>query len=126
LKKNEAAMKVIFHDHFCRVYTSDPAASAGRMESIVEVITPHVEFVKAQPASEDQIAFAHDSAQIEYVRQAGFYPIARPCCWWRRSGGDPGAVGTLFWSYTSAGASCLFRIVSGENVLALIQGMPDN
>ena len=27
-------MKVIFHDHFYRVYASDPAASAGRMESI--------------------------------------------------------------------------------------------
>jgi acetoin utilization deacetylase AcuC-like enzyme len=76
LKKNEVAMKVIFHDDFCRVYTSDPAASAGRMESIVEVITPHVEFVKAQLSSEDQIAFAQDSAQIEYIRQAGLYPIA--------------------------------------------------
>jgi acetoin utilization deacetylase AcuC-like enzyme len=69
-------MKVIFHDDYYRVYTSDPAASAGRMESIVEVITPHVEFVMAQPASEDQITFAHDSAQIDYVRQAGLYPIA--------------------------------------------------
>jgi len=68
LKKNEAAMKVILHDDYYRVYTSDPAALAGSMESIVELIKPHLEFVKAQPAPEDQIAFAHDSAQIEYVR----------------------------------------------------------
>ena len=69
-------MKVIFHNDFYRVYTADPAAAAGRMESIVEVITPHVEFVEAQPASEDQIAFVHHSAHIAYVRQSGLYPIA--------------------------------------------------
>jgi acetoin utilization deacetylase AcuC-like enzyme len=69
-------MKVIFHNDFYQVYTSDPAASAGRMESIVEVITPHVEFIEARPASKDQIAFVHESAHIEYVRQAGTYPIA--------------------------------------------------
>jgi acetoin utilization deacetylase AcuC-like enzyme len=69
-------MKIIFHDDFYRVYTSDPAASAGRMESIVEVITPHVDFIEAQPAAENQIAFVHESSHIEYVRQAGTYPIA--------------------------------------------------
>jgi hypothetical protein len=31
-------MKVILHDDYYRVYTSDPAASTGRMESIVELI----------------------------------------------------------------------------------------
>jgi hypothetical protein len=61
-------MKVIFHDDFYRVYTSDPAASDGRMESIVEVITPHVDYIEAQPAAENQIAFVHESAHIEYVR----------------------------------------------------------
>jgi len=30
--------KVIFHDNFCQVYTSDPAAAEGRMEAIVEVL----------------------------------------------------------------------------------------
>ena len=69
-------MKVIFHDEFYRVYTSDPAASAGRMESVVEVITPHVEFVEAKPASETQIGYVHEVAHIEYVRQKGLYPIA--------------------------------------------------
>ena len=40
-------MKVVFHEDFYKIYTSDPAASAGRMESIVEVIESKVEFVKA-------------------------------------------------------------------------------
>lgn len=69
-------MKVIFHDDFYQVYTSDPAASAGRMEAVVKVIKPHVEFVEGQPATESQIEFVHDSSHIEYVRQTGLYRIA--------------------------------------------------
>ena len=69
-------MKVIFHDDFYRVYTSDPAAAAGRMESIVNVITPHVEFIEAQPASKKQITLVHEDAHIAYVRQTGIYPFA--------------------------------------------------
>jgi acetoin utilization deacetylase AcuC-like enzyme len=69
-------MKAVFHDDFYQVYTSDPAASAGRMESIVNVIQPHVEFVEGQPATESQIKFVHDSAHIEYVRRTHLYPIA--------------------------------------------------
>ena len=68
-------MKVIFHDDFYRVYSSDPAASAGRMESIVKVITPHVEFIEAQPASKNQIALVHEDAHIAYVKQTGDYPL---------------------------------------------------
>jgi len=41
------AMKVVFHKDFYQVYTGDPAAAAGRMESIVTVIEPHVTFVAA-------------------------------------------------------------------------------
>jgi acetoin utilization deacetylase AcuC-like enzyme len=69
-------MKVIFHDDFYQVYTSDPAASAGRTEAVVKVIKPHVEFVEGQPATESQIEFVHDSSHIEYVRQTGLYRIA--------------------------------------------------
>ena len=69
-------MKVIFHDDFFQVYTLDPAASAGRLESVVEVIRPYVEFIDGQPASETQIAFVHEKAHIEYVRRKGLYHIA--------------------------------------------------
>ena len=44
-------MKVVFHEDFYQVYTTDPASSAGRMESIVAVIESSVEFVQAQPAA---------------------------------------------------------------------------
>ena len=43
-------MKVVFHEDFYQVYTSDPAAASGRIESVVETIEPSVEFVPAEPA----------------------------------------------------------------------------
>lgn len=69
-------MKVVFHEDFYQVYTSDPAAAAGRMEAIVAVIEPEVEFVKARPAKETEISFAHTKAHIDFVRQSGLYDIS--------------------------------------------------
>lgn len=69
-------MKVVFHEDFYQVYTSDPAAAAGRMEAIVKVIEPAVEFVTAGPAKEAQIALAHTRGHIDFVRQSGLYDIS--------------------------------------------------
>ncbi|MDH3883602.1 MAG: hypothetical protein OET63_05260 [Desulfobacterales bacterium] len=57
-------MKVVFHEDFYQVYTSDPAAAAGRMKTIVEIIEPEVEFVKATLAKEEEIIFAHTKAGL--------------------------------------------------------------
>lgn len=69
-------MKVIFHEDFFQVYTSDPASSGGRMEAIVEVIKPEVDFVTAEPASEADIAAAHTLDHINHIRASGLYTIA--------------------------------------------------
>ena len=69
-------MKVIFHDDFYQVYTSDPAAAAGRMEAVMDAIGSRVELIEAKPASEVQIALAHEAAQIESVRNMGLFHIA--------------------------------------------------
>jgi len=69
-------MKVVFHPEFYTVYTSDPAAEAGRMEAIMSVIEPHVELVQAEPADEAQIALVHTPEHIERIRQFGLYDIA--------------------------------------------------
>ncbi len=69
-------MKVVFHEDFYQVYTSDPASSEGRMETIVEVIGPEADFVTAEPASEADLAAAHTQAHINHVRQNGLYTIA--------------------------------------------------
>ncbi len=57
-------MRVIFHEDFYQVYTSDPAASMGRMEAIVKVIEPHVEFLKAESAHEEDIERVHTKSQL--------------------------------------------------------------
>ena len=69
-------MKVVFHEDFYRVYTTDPAASAGRMEAIVAAIESHIDFLGARPASEKDILKAHTGAHIDTVRQNGLYDIA--------------------------------------------------
>ena len=69
-------MKVVFHEDFYKVYTTDPAASAGRMESIVEAIESKVEFVTAMPATQKQIEAVHSKTHIESICQNGLYDIA--------------------------------------------------
>ncbi len=69
-------MKVIFHENFYHVYTADPAASAGRMEAVVKVIEQRTEFLKAEPASEEDILAVHSQSQVDYVRRNDLYDIA--------------------------------------------------
>lgn len=69
-------MKVVFHEAFYQVYTTDPAAGQGRMEAVMEVIEPHVALVTAVPASEEALRAVHSHAHIEGVKRRGLYPIA--------------------------------------------------
>jgi acetoin utilization deacetylase AcuC-like enzyme len=69
-------MKVIYHQDFEPVYTSDPAAAGGRMEAVVEAIRDTTEFVDAIPASEDDIMAVHTRAHVERVRKKGLYDIS--------------------------------------------------
>ncbi len=69
-------MKVIFHDDFYQVYTSDPAAAPGRLEAVVEVIAPEVEFLTAESASVEDIAAVHTASLIGRVSGQGLFPIA--------------------------------------------------
>jgi len=69
-------MKVVFHEDFNQVYTSDPAAASGRIKSIVETIEPYVEFVPAEPAPREHIAAVHTDMQIQKVENQRLYKIA--------------------------------------------------
>ncbi len=64
-------MKVVYHKDFNQVYTSDPAAAPGRMQSIVETIEPYVEFVTAEPALREHITAVHTDMQIQQVENRG-------------------------------------------------------
>jgi acetoin utilization deacetylase AcuC-like enzyme len=69
-------MKVMFHPDFYQVYTSDPAAAPGRMESVVEAVSGHCEFTEPTPATEGDIAAVHSLAHIEQVREQGLFDIS--------------------------------------------------
>ena len=69
-------MKAIFHEDFYEVYTSDPAAAAGRMEAVMDVVETRVELIQAEAASEADIAAVHTKTHIDHVKGQGVYPIA--------------------------------------------------
>jgi len=69
-------MNVYFHEQFYDEYTSDPAAEAGRMEAIVESISPVANMIPCEPAAEEDLLAAHAQAHIEQVRRLGLYDIA--------------------------------------------------
>lgn len=69
-------MKVYFHPSFFDEYTSDPAAESGRMEAIVNEITPYVEIITCSPSAEDDILRAHTREHVADVHHDGLYDIA--------------------------------------------------
>ncbi len=69
-------MKVIFHEDFYEVYTSDPAAAAGRMEAVMDVVESRVDLIKAEAASEADISAVHTKTHIDYVKGEGLYSIS--------------------------------------------------
>jgi acetoin utilization deacetylase AcuC-like enzyme len=69
-------MKVIFHEDFYKVYTSDPAAEDGRLEAVMEVISNKVELVMAQKAALDDIEAVHTLSHIDRVKDLGLHEIA--------------------------------------------------
>ncbi len=62
-------MKVIFHNRYFEVYTHDPAAAAGRMEAIVNVLKGKFEFVEPEPASERDLERVHGRQHIQSVKK---------------------------------------------------------
>lgn len=69
-------MKVIFHEDFYQVYTSDPASEDGRIEAVMEAISGHVELVEAVPAPIEAIEAVHTPAHITRIKASGLHEIA--------------------------------------------------
>jgi acetoin utilization deacetylase AcuC-like enzyme len=62
-------MKVIFHHRFYEVYTRDPAADPGRMESIVKALGKEFELLEPEPASERDLGRVHGKQHIQHVKR---------------------------------------------------------
>src|SRR4030043_2221079 len=62
-------MKIIFHPRYYEVYTSDPAAAAGRMEPMVKALEKEFEFIEPKPASERDLEKVHGKNHIQFVKR---------------------------------------------------------
>ena len=71
-----ADMKIVFHEFFYPVYTSDPASAPGRMEAIINSLPSHAEIIEPVPATLEQIGLAHSEGHINDVRNYGLLDIA--------------------------------------------------
>ncbi|MFX0071660.1 MAG: hypothetical protein ACFFAO_11270 [Candidatus Hermodarchaeota archaeon] len=66
-------MKIVFHEkYYNSEYAMDPAADAGRLDGIMEIIENHpddYEIITPEPASEKDILRAHGRSHFEYVKR---------------------------------------------------------
>jgi acetoin utilization deacetylase AcuC-like enzyme len=69
-------MKVVYHEDYNEVYTSDPASAAGRIQAIAIALRGKVSFLTPLPASKEDIATVHTAQHIDQVKQEGVYDIA--------------------------------------------------
>ena len=70
-------MKIVFHDRFLETYTTDPAASFGRLDHALELVQDRFTMVTPAPCSEEDILRAHTSFHLESVKHdRSVYPMA--------------------------------------------------
>jgi len=62
-------MKVVYHERYREVYSSDPAATPGRIEGIYDKLHDRFDFVKPQPASEEDLRLVHGEGHINWVKR---------------------------------------------------------
>lgn len=70
-------MKVVYHPRYTEVYSRDPAAAPGRMESILKELTIDFKFVQPEPAEMDDLKLVHSEEHIRDIQRLGLtYEIA--------------------------------------------------
>lgn len=62
-------MKIVYHPRYEEVYAGDPAAKAGRMESILKEVSQYFELITSEPASVNDIRLVHSDRHIEDIRR---------------------------------------------------------
>jgi acetoin utilization deacetylase AcuC-like enzyme len=61
-------MKIVFHKKYLDVYSNDPAAGEGRLDSSVEELSDVFEFVEPRPATVEDILRVHSPEHIESIK----------------------------------------------------------
>jgi len=69
-------MKVVYHEDYNEVYSSEPASAAGRIQAIEIALRGKVTFVEPDPATREDIVKVHTPEHIKSVEREGVYEIA--------------------------------------------------
>jgi acetoin utilization deacetylase AcuC-like enzyme len=70
-------LKIVFHEKYLGVYSSDPASAEGRLDQAHKVLKENFEFVRPDSASESDLLLVHSQAYLEEIkRDAHLYDIA--------------------------------------------------
>lgn len=62
-------MKIVYGEKYRTVYSSDPAAAPGRMESILDELGGAFDFVEPEPASEEDICLVHTRSHLDRIKK---------------------------------------------------------
>lgn len=66
-------MKVVYHERYKEVYSGDPAARAGRIESIYNELYGRFEFIEPVPANEENLRLVHTQGHIDSIKRRKLY-----------------------------------------------------
>jgi acetoin utilization deacetylase AcuC-like enzyme len=69
-------MKVVYHEDYNEIYSSDPASAAGRIQAVEMALRGKVTFVTPLPASKEDILSVHTVEHVKSVEREGVYDIA--------------------------------------------------
>ncbi len=70
-------MKIVYHEDFLQTYTSDPAASVGRLDHALTALEGRFPIVTPSPCAEQDILRAHNPFHLENVKlDRRVYPMA--------------------------------------------------
>jgi len=62
-------LEIVFHEKYFDVYSGDPASAEGRLDTAYNVLKEHFEFVRPEPAHEDDLLLVHSQAHVGHVKQ---------------------------------------------------------
>ncbi len=66
-------MKVIYHERYREVYSGDPAAKQGRIESIYDELADDYEFAQPSPATEADLQIVHTQGHIDSIKKLDLF-----------------------------------------------------
>jgi acetoin utilization deacetylase AcuC-like enzyme len=69
-------LKLVYYERYKEVYSGDPAARAGRIESILDGLYGQFELVEPVPASEEDLRLVHTQTHIDRIRSRALYENA--------------------------------------------------